>query len=191
LKVTSTYKAHQELIKAREEIRSLENLFDNISDDELKRQYGDRLKYIMSPKELLSGLTLDQILEHINTSELVGLAAKRFTEQLLKPVQQETKPVLAQNSTTTTKKKLTKVIVIGAKNEQCNQIQRELGKKADFKFVSKDIKDVPDGGDIYVVWERFVGHDIIKEARKKAPEQGYISHFSGMSTLIPAIKERL
>lgn len=161
-----------------------EDIINTLNDEEIKEKFLPRLLDIVSPEEVISLFSADNLLYLVPTSDLFGYAAKRFVEDMMDKEVKLTQTVIHQMQektsgdfkfkppiSTSTKRKR-KVAIIGAQPQQFNRFRDECQDSLECLFVDKGSlcqKPIPTV-DFVVSWVNHVSHAqqrIVNEQSKK------------------------
>lgn len=161
-----------------------EDIVNTFSEEEIKEKFLPRLLDIVSPEEVISLFSADNLLYLVPTSDLFGYAAKRFVEDMMDKEVKLTQTVIHQMQektssdfkfkppiSTTTKRKR-KVAIVGAQPQQFNRFRDECQDNLECLFIDKGNlcqKPIP-VVDFVISWANHVSHAqqrIVNEQSKK------------------------
>lgn len=185
-----------EMEKKLSEVKTAEELLEELSDSEISRLYGERFLSTMTPDELLSGLTTAELFESMKTEDLVAEAARRLASEMLMNSAGIRQIVVEATDRVETvlplRTKMPKIIIVGCKGDQHQIVRGALSHLCDLKFIdSGQVPRIPTGGDIYVGWVRFVNHSDTDTCKKYSPPGNYIQHVGGVGKMIESVKNLL
>lgn len=196
------FNEHSELLNKSKGFKTKEEIIAELNNFDLTGlkskviplcSIGELLDYF-SQEEFLDQVTSADLLKafHEKTfaqiedlvSDIVGNELNSIREILAKRQVSPTLPVMD-------KIKLPKVTILGLLPAQQNLIKSKIGKDFELRFIDKNMNadTISTGQDLIVVALSFVSHAIFEQARKKAPENGFIGHTGGHSLMVDKILE--
>jgi len=177
------------------------------SADTIYSKFRDVFFERLTPTEILEYFTVESLLHDVPVPEIVGIAARRFSEALTNnsdnlvrlllesvtpnlPV--TTIPIAPLVQPKPTSPKLPRVCVFGLKPEQQKELEKRLRGEARIEKIDKQREtNLPTGCDLYVVWATFVAHTVEPQVKKVAPVDKIIIHHGGITKMVETIRQRL
>jgi hypothetical protein len=145
----------------------------------------------------------ESVVVNLPTADLVGLAAKRFTEEMLShPRTVLTVPIPVHEGNGHAEKisgprepgSLPRYVVYGALAKQANRIKEAFEGQAEIICVDKNQAGgtaTNVGADWHIVWTDFVDHKTTEAVKKRFSAERVILHKGGVAKLIEKIYQTL
>lgn len=177
------------------DVKSAEELLQELSDDDVLRQYGDRVMRLLSPDDLISAFPGQMILSSMPSADIVAEAARRiYSDVQCSPVAQLLKSagesVVQEVAVSSHRARVPKVFVVGPKANQQQEITKKCGSICDLVF-SENGYEKPGRADIVVRWVRFTNHATREGDKALVPPRYFVEQMGGVNNLIESIQSKV
>ena len=179
-----------------------EELLRTLNDEEIRAHFLPRLLQMLAPVDVVSGFSIEALLDAIETPDLAAVVAKRFVVDLTKrqvnvtvqmPEQRSPARILhpPKNTNGHSNGRRKKIVIIGTKGDQPRHLSEKVGTLVELTCIGVEKlhrESVPRNADHVILWSKFVSHDHRQMVFSAVEPRKISEHFDGLTELVEFIE---
>jgi len=200
-KLQDTVEKLQAKLESAPKVPDKEEIVSKLTDHEILTRFGTRVLKQMTPAELGSHFAVSELLESLPTEQLVSAAIGRVFHDvearqvhIANMLQQVVQHSNGGSTTAPKAHAKKKVLLIGFKRNQVEEIKLKFGHRAKFEFIDEDRRGaIPHNVALILVFASFVSHHGVLDQVEKAAARGVLVEYvkGGVSSAKTLLDTRL